>query len=431
MSGSITWNCCAAPACWSTCRSAKPSGWSGIDRRARGGRRRLAGLGIAGPVIGISPGAAYGNAKRWLPERFAEAGAASSRDAASLRPAFRLARRSGRLCEAVAAPLRAAGAAVRNLAGETTLREFIDLAAACRLFLTNDSGAMHVASALAVPTVAVFGATDDTTTGPTGPLARVVRGARRVQPLPAARMPHRPPLHDARYAPRAWPKWRSNCGRNPPPDGHTHQNPEPGAPRALRVPRLVVATGLFRCAAGRARTRTDSHPAAHRRRRAAGRGAAVGQECFPSCARAELAAALRVIDYVVAPIMAIWSAGRRADPLDMVRLEAADARRSTRTDRTCPRAGTPSELRRILAVRLGAMGDIVHTLPAVAALKRSACGLARHLGGGTAVGGAARRESIRGPRAAAAPRLRLRGCSKAGGSCAPSATTLRWIFKAC
>ena len=67
------------------------------------------------------------------------------------------------------------GVEVRNLAGETTLREFIDLAAACRLFLTNDSGAMHVASALGVPTVAVFGATDDATTGPTGPLARVVR----------------------------------------------------------------------------------------------------------------------------------------------------------------------------------------------------------------------------------------------------------------
>jgi len=41
--------------------------------------------------------------------------------------------------------------------------------------VTNDSGAMHVASALGVPTVTVFGATDDTTTGPTGPLARIVR----------------------------------------------------------------------------------------------------------------------------------------------------------------------------------------------------------------------------------------------------------------
>jgi heptosyltransferase-2 len=76
------------------------------------------------------------------------------------------------LCEQVG---QAIGGAAYNLAGKTTLREFIDLAAACRLFLTNDSGAMHVASALGVPTVAVFGATDDIGTGPTGPLARVVR----------------------------------------------------------------------------------------------------------------------------------------------------------------------------------------------------------------------------------------------------------------
>src|SRR5205807_3982516 len=62
-----------------------------------------------------------------------------------------------------------------NLAGATTLHEFIDLAAACRIFLSNDSGAMHVASALGVPTVAVFGATDDAATGPTGCQARVVR----------------------------------------------------------------------------------------------------------------------------------------------------------------------------------------------------------------------------------------------------------------
>ena len=52
------------------------------------------------------------------------------------------------LCETVAEPLRQAGIDARNLAGETSLREFIDLAAACRVFLTNDSGAMHVASAL-------------------------------------------------------------------------------------------------------------------------------------------------------------------------------------------------------------------------------------------------------------------------------------------
>jgi heptosyltransferase-2 len=146
----------------------------GIDTAREAGVRRLAALGIDCPAIGISPGAAYGDAKRWLPERFAEAG----RQVAGTLQASVLIFGSGPerpLCEAVAETLRASCAAVHNLAGETTLGQFIDLAAACRLFLTNDSGAMHIASALAVPTVAIFGATDDAGTGPTGPLARVVR----------------------------------------------------------------------------------------------------------------------------------------------------------------------------------------------------------------------------------------------------------------
>jgi heptosyltransferase-2 len=143
----------------------------GTDAAREAGTAHLAQLGIHGTAIGISPGAAYGNAKCWYPERFAAV-------AQSLRPdAVVIFGSAGEraLCETVAEALRDAGTSVQNLAGETTLREFIDLAAACRLFLTNDSGAMHVASALGVPTVAVFGATDDTTTGPTGPLARVVR----------------------------------------------------------------------------------------------------------------------------------------------------------------------------------------------------------------------------------------------------------------
>ena len=143
----------------------------GIDEARAAGAVHLARLGIAGSVVGVSPGAAYGNAKRWIPERFAAV-------AQSLAPsAVLLFGSAGErpLCESVADSLRRGGIETRNLAGETTLREFIDLAAACRLFLTNDSGAMHVSSALGVPTVAVFGATDDTTTGPTGPLARVVR----------------------------------------------------------------------------------------------------------------------------------------------------------------------------------------------------------------------------------------------------------------
>jgi len=149
----------------------------GIEAARGAGLRHLAALGLTGPVIGISPGAAYGNAKRWLPERFAETAALLAHPAL----VFGSAAERG-LCEQVAGGLGARGLSAHNLAGETTLREFIDLAAACRLFLTNDSGAMHVASALGVPTVAVFGATDDTTTGPTGPLARVVRSHAECSP---------------------------------------------------------------------------------------------------------------------------------------------------------------------------------------------------------------------------------------------------------
>jgi heptosyltransferase II len=123
-------------------------------------------------VIGVSPGAAYGTAKRWLPERFAEAaGELAKARGASIALFGSTSERD--LCGQVARLLN--GFQVVNYAGETTLAQFIDLAETCELFLTNDSGAMHITSALGVPTVAIFGATDDTTTGPTGSHARVVR----------------------------------------------------------------------------------------------------------------------------------------------------------------------------------------------------------------------------------------------------------------
>jgi len=146
----------------------------GREAVADEGRRRFGERGLALPVIGVSPGAAYGNAKRWLPERFAEAalevaGSCGASVAVFGSPGER------KLCQLVADMIERGGVRVSNLAGETALREFIEMAAACRVFLTNDSGAMHIASAAGVPTVAVFGATDDSATGPTGPLARVVR----------------------------------------------------------------------------------------------------------------------------------------------------------------------------------------------------------------------------------------------------------------
>ena len=146
----------------------------GISAAREAGAARLRELGVEGAAIGVSPGAAYGNAKRWPPERFAEAARAVAKALGASVLVFGSAAER-ELCETVAAGLHSGGVDARNLAGGTTLGEFIGLAAACRLYLTNDSGAMHVASALGVPTVAVFGSTDDVTTGPTGPLARVVR----------------------------------------------------------------------------------------------------------------------------------------------------------------------------------------------------------------------------------------------------------------
>src|SRR5579862_1188735 len=135
------------------------------------GMEKFRSLGLGDVVIGVSPGAAYGTAKRWHPERFAEA---ANRVAGELSAAVAIfgSRQERDLCATVASAITAP---VHNFAGETPLAEYIDLAAACRVYLTNDSGAMHVASALGVPTIAVFGATDDATTGPTGPLAKVIR----------------------------------------------------------------------------------------------------------------------------------------------------------------------------------------------------------------------------------------------------------------
>jgi heptosyltransferase-2 len=121
------------------------------------------------PVIGVSPGAAFGSAKRWLPERFAEVASRLAEKCGASVAVFGSASEQ-ELCGEVA---RAAAGV--SFAGQTTLSEFIELTAACRLFLTNDSGAMHIASALGVPTLTVFGPTNEKATGPLGASAVVVR----------------------------------------------------------------------------------------------------------------------------------------------------------------------------------------------------------------------------------------------------------------
>ncbi len=124
-----------------------------------------------GPWIGVSPGAAFGGAKRWLPERFASAASQLADDLGASVALFG-APNERDLCAEIANRI---GPRAFVLAGRTTLSQYIELASTCTVYLTNDSGPMHVAGALGVPTVAIFGATDHIATGPSSPRARIVR----------------------------------------------------------------------------------------------------------------------------------------------------------------------------------------------------------------------------------------------------------------
>lgn len=128
-------------------------------------------LGGEGPWIGIGAGASFGSAKQWIPTRFA-AVAETIRRRTGARVAVLGGPAERATGEAIAAYL---GPGARVLCGETTLPELIGVLANLRLFLTNDSGPMHLAAAQGVPVVAVFGSTDWRETAPVGPGHRVVR----------------------------------------------------------------------------------------------------------------------------------------------------------------------------------------------------------------------------------------------------------------
>jgi heptosyltransferase II len=121
--------------------------------------------------IGLCPGAEYGPAKRWLPERFAEVAVAIS----AQRPVQWILFGTSGDAEIGATIEASVGAHCINRIGETTMDELIAELSECALLLTNDTGTMHLATILGVPVVAVFGSTEPSLTGPLGSARHVIR----------------------------------------------------------------------------------------------------------------------------------------------------------------------------------------------------------------------------------------------------------------
>lgn len=147
------------------------------ESAAIGRRLADAGIGASDLVIGLNPGSTYGQAKRWLPDRYAEvvnriAQEGAARSGAAVGLVILGAKGEEALGQAIARLVT-----IRTVvcSGRTTVRELLALVKRCQLFLTNDTGPMHVAAAFKVPLVAVFGPTDWQTTSPFSVEAKLVR----------------------------------------------------------------------------------------------------------------------------------------------------------------------------------------------------------------------------------------------------------------
>jgi heptosyltransferase-2 len=122
-------------------------------------------------LLGLCPGAEYGPAKRWLPERFAEAAAAISAQSDVKWILFGT-KKDKAIGETIATAL---GENCSNRIGQTTLDQLIEELRGCRALLTNDTGTMHLAALLGLPVVAVFGSTEPALTGPLGNGHTIIR----------------------------------------------------------------------------------------------------------------------------------------------------------------------------------------------------------------------------------------------------------------
>jgi heptosyltransferase II len=131
----------------------------------------LARFGLAGgpPAVALCVGAEYGPAKRWPPAHYAALGRRLAQ------AGYAVWALGGPGDAAIGDQVAALAPEVANLAGRTSLVEAVDLLAAARAVVSNDSGLMHVAAALGRPVIGLYGATSPTFAPPLSPRAVVLR----------------------------------------------------------------------------------------------------------------------------------------------------------------------------------------------------------------------------------------------------------------
>lgn len=139
-----------------------------VDPLTRHAALQKAGLDTDRPVVALCPGAEYGPAKRW-PARHAAALARKLLAQGKQVWLFGSGKDNEIACE-----IASQATGVRNLCGQTSLAEAIDLLSLAQAVVTNDSGLMHVAAALERPIVAVYGSSSPGFTPPLSDHAKVV-----------------------------------------------------------------------------------------------------------------------------------------------------------------------------------------------------------------------------------------------------------------
>jgi heptosyltransferase-2 len=135
--------------------------------------RRL-GIALDRPLVAFAPGAEFGIAKRWPPAYYGLLAARVAEMLPGVQIALLGSPNDREICELVQSQAGKATGAVRNLAAQTSLDDAIALLAQTRAVVSNDSGLLHIASALNRPVVALYGSTDPNYAPPLSEIARIV-----------------------------------------------------------------------------------------------------------------------------------------------------------------------------------------------------------------------------------------------------------------